>query len=46
MLYIKIRLRGKIKDLLPRLADTVRVMAKDNRLFVEAGPYRYRSGIP
>ena len=36
----------KIKDLLPRRADTVGVRAKDNRLFVEAVIYRYRAGIP
>ncbi len=36
----------KIKDLLPGRAGTVGVTAKDNRLFVEAVLYRYRSGIP
>ncbi len=35
-----------IKDLLPGRAGTVGVTAKDNRLFVEAVLYRYRSGIP
>lgn len=36
----------RIKDLLPGRAGTVGVTAKDNRLFVEAVLYRYRSGIP
>lgn len=36
----------QIKDLLPGRANTVGVTAKDNRLFVEAVLYRYRSGIP
>lgn len=36
----------QIKDLLPGRASTVGVTAKDNRLFVEAVLYRYRSGIP
>ena len=36
----------QIKDLLPGRMDTVGVTAKDNRLFVEAVLYRYRSGIP
>ncbi len=36
----------QIKDLLPRRASTVGVTAKDNRLFVKAVLYRYRSGIP
>ena len=35
----------KIKDLLPGTAGHVGVTAKDNRLFVEAVLYRYRSGI-
>jgi transposase len=34
-----------IKDLLPGREGTVGVTAKDNRLFVEAVLYRYRSGI-
>ncbi len=36
----------RIKDLLPGRIDTVGVTAKDNRLFVEAVLYRYRTGIP
>ena len=36
----------QIKDLLPGRTSTVGVTAKDNRLFVEAVLYRYRSGIP
>ena len=36
----------QIKDLIPERKDTVRVTSKDNRLFVEAVLYRYRSGIP
>ncbi|WP_373683536.1 IS5 family transposase [Acinetobacter sp. YH18001] len=36
----------QIKDLLPGRMGTVGVTAKDNRLFVEAVLYRYRSGIP
>jgi transposase len=36
----------KIKDLLPGRVGTVGVSAKDNRLFVEAVLYRYRTGIP
>lgn len=36
----------QIKDLLPGRANTVGVTAKDNRLFVEAVLYRYRSSIP
>lgn len=36
----------KIKDLLPGRIDTVGVTAKNNRLFVEAVIYRYRSGMP
>ena len=36
----------QIKDLLPGRTGTVGVTAKDNRLFVEAVLYRYRSGIP
>ncbi len=36
----------RIKDLLPRREGHVGVTAKDNRLFVEAILYRYRSGIP
>lgn len=35
----------QIKDLLPGRKDSVGVTAKDNRLFVEAVPYRYRAGI-
>src|SRR5271163_651134 len=36
----------KIKDILPGRQGTVGVTAKDNRLFIEAVLYRYRSGIP
>jgi transposase len=36
----------RIEDLLPGRAGTVGVTAKDNRLFVEAVLYRYRTGIP
>ena len=36
----------QIKYLLPGRADTVGVTAKDNRLFVDAVLYRYRTGIP
>src|SRR4051794_41931137 len=36
----------RIKDLLPGREGCVGVTAKDNRLFVEAGLYRYRAGIP
>ena len=36
----------QIKDLLPGRMGTVGVTAKDNRLFVEAVLYRYRSGHP
>lgn len=36
----------RIKDLLPGRAGSVGVTAKDNRLFVDAVLYRYRTGIP
>ena len=36
----------QIKSLLPGRAETVGGTAKDNRLFVEAVLYRYRTGIP
>jgi transposase len=36
----------QIKHLLPGRADTVGVTAKNNRLFVEAVLYCYRTGIP
>ena len=36
----------RIKDMLPGREGHVGVMAKDNRLFVEAVLYRYRAGIP
>jgi len=36
----------RIEDLLPGRAGTVGVTSKDNRLFVEAVLYRYRTGIP
>jgi transposase len=35
-----------IKDILPGTNGYFGVTAKDNRLFVEAVLYRYRSGIP
>jgi len=35
-----------IKDLLPGKAGDVGVTAKDNRLFVDAVLYQYRTGIP
>jgi transposase len=38
--------RARIQDLLPGRAGSVGVTAKDNRLFVEAVLYRYRTGIP
>jgi transposase len=37
---------SKIENLLPGRKGSVGVTAKDNRLFVEAVLYRYRSGIP
>jgi transposase len=36
----------RIKDLLPGRAGHVGVTAEDNRLFVEAVLYRYRTGMP
>jgi transposase len=36
----------RINFMLPGREDTVGVTAKDNRLFVNAVLYRYRSGIP
>ena len=36
----------RIKDLLPGREGTVGVTAADNRLFVEAVLYRYRTGMP
>ncbi len=36
----------RMHNLLPGRAETVRVTARDNRLFVEAVLYRYRAGIP
>src|SRR5215213_5675753 len=36
----------RIQDLLPGRAGHVGVTARDNRLFVEAVLYRYRTGIP
>ena len=35
----------RVKDLMPGREGSVRVTAKDNRLFVEALLYRYRAGI-
>jgi transposase len=37
---------NRIKDLLPGRQETVGVTAKDNRLFIDAVLYRYRTGIP
>ena len=36
----------RIKDLLPGQAAQPAVIARDNRLFVDAVLYRYRAGIP
>ncbi|KEQ53393.1 Transposase [Sphingobium chlorophenolicum] len=36
----------RIRDLLPGSLGYVGTTAKDNRLFVEAVPYRHRAGIP
>ena len=36
----------RIKDILPGQPHDVGVTAKDNRLFVEAVLYRYKTGIP
>jgi transposase len=36
----------RIKDLLPGLEDTAGAKAQDNRLFVEAVLYRYRTSVP
>ena len=36
----------RIKNLLPGRKDTVGQTAKDNRKFIEAVLYRYRTGIP
>jgi transposase len=36
----------RIRDLLPGRERTVGVPARDNRLFVEAVLYRYRTGMP
>jgi len=36
----------RIKDLLPGQAAQPGVIARDNRLFVDAVLYRYRAGIP
>jgi transposase len=36
----------RIRDLLPGREGTVGVTARDNRLFVEAVLYRYRTGMP
>ena len=36
----------RIRDLLPGKAGDAGATAKDNRLFIEAVLYRYRSGIP
>ena len=36
----------RIQDLLPGRVGHVGGTAKDNRLFVEAGLYRYRAGMP
>ena len=36
----------RIKDMVPGRSDSVGVTAADNRLFVEAVLFRYRTGIP
>jgi transposase len=36
----------RIRNLLPGRQESVGCTAKDNRLFVEAVLYRYRTGIP
>lgn len=36
----------RIKDILPGQPNDVGVTAKDNRLFVEAVLYRYKTGVP
>ena len=36
----------RIKDILPGQPSDVGVTAKDNRLFIEAVLYRYKTGIP
>ncbi len=36
----------RIKDILPGKPSDVGITAKDNRLFVEAVLYRYKTGIP
>lgn len=36
----------RIKDLLPGREDTAGARAQDNRLFVEAVLYRYRTSVP
>ncbi len=36
----------RVKDLLPGREDTVGATAQDNRLFVEAILYRYRTSVP
>jgi transposase len=36
----------RIKELLPGREETVGVTAADNRLFIEAVLYRYRTGVP
>ena len=36
----------RIKDILPVEPSDVGVTAKDNRLFIEAVLYRYKTGIP
>ena len=36
----------RIKDMLPGRAGHVGVTARDNRLFIDAVLYRYRTGIP
>lgn len=48
-MFRRCALRGaqweRIRDLLPGRANTVRVTAKNNRLFVETVPYRYGTCI-
>src|SRR4051812_50197348 len=46
MLRMGIRDGDRIKDMLPGRAGHVGVTARNNRLFVDAVLYRYRTGIP
>src|SRR3954471_16227550 len=46
MLRMGIRDWDRIKDMLPGRAGHVGVTARNNRLFIDAVLYRYRTGIP